>query len=489
MFRKPHFAVAVAVVLCAVTSPLPASAAPAPLLTVGAKGNVVAGPDRLPADLPVPNAAFTRPAPALATSAAAKKKAPDMSLTSVIKRMAERKWITLEQRDASLTVWRDAVKTRKTLGGSVGWALGDAIDQLSGMAHRGSVTPSRLNIVTLTAKRNTEFFSKGVMPKPKQRVKFEGSDLVWQYYPGQGLQLQELASFGVANGLWRVKLKGHLKALLDELVSLRSKRAGGSAWEYLFSFGGGTPPWASGMTQATAVQALSRGSQLLGDPSYARIARSGLPLFDRPSPSGVKANTSKGPWYLMYSFDPGLRILNGFLQSLIGLDEMRALTGDTVADRLFKQADPVAQDAVPRYRSLGWSYYTVGNWDTFDYHELTTGFLEELCRRTNQNIYCSNGVAFRGFLDNPARVSITTRNLKNGISGNFIFWVSKPAQVSFTVKTQAGKTVLSDSAWVSPGTHTWTIHTPASKGPLDATLSSDDGHGHTSSTQATIALH
>ena len=69
MFRKPHFAVAVAVVLCAVTSPLPASAAPAPLLTVGAKGNVVAGPDNLPADLPAPNAAFARPARTVATVA------------------------------------------------------------------------------------------------------------------------------------------------------------------------------------------------------------------------------------------------------------------------------------------------------------------------------------------------------------------------------------------------------------------------------------
>ena len=35
-----------------------------------------------------------------------------------------------------------------------------------------------------------------------QRVEFAGSGLVWEYYPGEGIELQALASFGKANALY-----------------------------------------------------------------------------------------------------------------------------------------------------------------------------------------------------------------------------------------------------------------------------------------------
>ena len=56
---------------------------------------------------------------------------------------------------------------------------------------------------------------------------FAGSQLVWQYYPGQGIQVQWLGTFGRANGLFQQT--GHddeLRALLDEALGLASARAG-----------------------------------------------------------------------------------------------------------------------------------------------------------------------------------------------------------------------------------------------------------------------
>ena len=51
---------------------------------------------------------------------------------------------------------------------------------------------------------------------------------------------------------------------LDRLGALGARRSGFLAWEYYFAYGSGSPPWVSGMTQATAIQALSRGYRALG---------------------------------------------------------------------------------------------------------------------------------------------------------------------------------------------------------------------------------
>ena len=91
------------------------------------------------------------------------------------------------------------------------------------------------------------------------------------------MQLQPLASWGRANAIagaclaaMRIRTKkdtcrpGALAKSLDRLTALGARRSGYLAWEYYFAYGTGAPPWVSGMTQATAVQALARGYRALG---------------------------------------------------------------------------------------------------------------------------------------------------------------------------------------------------------------------------------
>ena len=98
------------------------------------------------------------------------------------------------------------------------------------------------------------------------------------------------------------------------------------------------------MSQATAAQALARGAEALGRDDYRRAALSALGAFDAPAPTGVAA----GGQYVMYSFDPGLRILNGFLQSVIGLHDVADLTGSTRARRLYRPASAPPAAPSPR---------------------------------------------------------------------------------------------------------------------------------------------
>jgi hypothetical protein len=69
---------------------------------------------------------------------------------------------------------------------------------------------------------------------PPARVTFETSPVLFEYYPGQGLQVQPLANFGKANPHWTYcASKGDrtctsLRTLLDAMVSLASARRPGS---------------------------------------------------------------------------------------------------------------------------------------------------------------------------------------------------------------------------------------------------------------------
>ena len=69
---------------------------------------------------------------------------------------------------------------------------------LSPPSLRGFPTPSRLPVLFQTLDRNRQWWTTGPLLSSGQRVEFTGSELVWEYYPGQGIQLQVLGTFGKA---------------------------------------------------------------------------------------------------------------------------------------------------------------------------------------------------------------------------------------------------------------------------------------------------
>ena len=70
------------------------------------------------------------------------------------------------------------------------------IDTLRPIARRKRLT-ARLRALFLILDRNREWWAKGARPAPGARVRFGASRVIFQYYPGKGLQLQPLANFGL----------------------------------------------------------------------------------------------------------------------------------------------------------------------------------------------------------------------------------------------------------------------------------------------------
>ena len=263
--------------------------------------------------------------------------------------------------------------------------LGAVLANVQAIAAAGGFTPSRLEALFLTLERNRQWWTTEPLLSSGVRVSFPPSKLVWQYYPGQGIEIQWLGTFGKANGYY---LSGHenadLRQLLGEAIPLATKRAGGIAWEYLFRFDGGLPPWTSGLSQGTALQVLSRAWSRFKEPAYLAAAQQALGVFQAPPLTGVGVKTALGALYAEYTYAPSDRILNGFIQALVGLYDYTSITQDPLGLRLFEAGDAEARALVPRYDTGAWSMYDQFGESNLNYHELLTEFLQHLCERTRK---------------------------------------------------------------------------------------------------------
>jgi hypothetical protein len=386
---------------------------------------------------------------------------------------------------------------------------------LNEIAHRGKLSGGRMPALFLQLDRNRQFWhGKPAFParpdlapdpctRPPSnnpagaRIVFEGDPMVFQYYPGQGIQLQPLANFGMANGLVTACRRDPttcdrttLKQLLDELVAIRSSRGGFITWEYWFHFGGGVPPWTSGLSSGTAIQALARASEpsILNDKSYLRVAHSALGVFRHAPPTGVRVRSGRGYHYLIYSFASGLRVLNAFLQSITGLYDYAKVSGDKVARSLWKAGDRAAQRELHLYDTGRWSRYSLGGAEaSLGYHRLVTGFLDDLCGRIGGK-YCTYYKRFRSYLGAKPVVRFTGRG--QGTTGRpyrLLYKVNKASCVTAEVTDTSGNLVFRDRKKVAKGEHRF-LWTPEAPGAYVLTLEAVDQNKNATSPSFTLSV-
>ena len=358
------------------------------------------------------------------------------------------------------------------LGGIRRRELGAVLTTVNQLAARGELTVGRMAPVFLELQRNTEWWSRTSrtpaqapeehVPHKKTacrtaariaagpRVQFKGDPLTFQYYPGSGLRLQPLANFGAANALYNacagINTKpgtpcepDTLRALLDRLIATAAHRGGFLAWEYYFAFGGGRPPWVSGIATGSALSALSRSATLFAqqeqqpqptpaEPTggstptpapapaeppphdsayYLDVARRALPVYEHSAPLGIRASAPRGNHYLIYSFDKGMRVGNAFLESLIGLWDYWQISGNKHARSLYIKGDREAKHELPLLDTGAWSLYSLGGAEAdLNYQRVIRDFAQGLCDRTQESIYCSKAANFDKYLHQPAQVSI-----------------------------------------------------------------------------------
>ncbi|MGH3417722.1 MAG: D-glucuronyl C5-epimerase family protein, partial [Actinocrinis sp.] len=341
------------------------------------------------------------------------------------------------------------------------------------------LTPSRLPALIATLDANRRWWSTGPLLSADQRVEIAGSQLVWEYYPGQGIQLQVLGTFGKADGLYTAGPSEYpaLQQLLSEMIPLASRRGGGLTWEYYFNFDGGSPPWTSAMSQATGLEALTRAYNATGNGWYLNVATRALPIFGDAPPVGVGVRTPAGTRFLQYTFAPDTRIINAFLQTLIGLYDFAHASGNQTAAALFAAGNAQAQAEVPSFDTGAWSLYQPGIEDDLSYHELVTGFLAQLCTRTSAPVYCTTARHFQSDLKTPPVIVQRTLRARTRSGFALRFTLSKVSHVGVLI-TRAGRTLFATSADFPYGTHSFSIPRLRRPGSYGVVLTATDLAGN-----------
>ncbi len=334
-----------------------------------------------------------------------------------------------------------------------------------------------------------------------QRVYFAGSKLVWEYYPGQGIEIQWLATFGKANAYFLDKEITTLKEVLNEAISLATQRAGGIAWEYMFQFDGGLPPWTSGLSQGTALQVFSRAWSVTHEQVYLTAAQQALGIFEMAPPTGVRVATPAGAHYLEYTYAPSERILNGFIQSLVGLYEYTKFTKDPLGQQLFEAGDAEARAEVPHYNTGAWSMYDQHSESDLNYHELLAEFLEHLCEKTSKGepltpttgqisgdqIYCTTAKEFRADEKTAPVIELLTQSVRTNERAGVQIKLSKVSSVSMVIKL-GEKTVWTNNATVEGGKPRLLWVTPSKAGTYSVGFKAVDLAGNEEVTTGTIVV-
>jgi hypothetical protein len=414
------------------------------------------------------------------------------TVKSELARLAASGQITTTDRDQRLSVFNATKRAAKKLprGTTRMTELTGVVRLVEGIAARKRLTGPRLVPLWTGLDTNRAYWTTHTFGPSTRRISFPGSQLVWQYFPGQGLQFHPLANFAKLNALWSAKDDEAADQMLTELLALRVPRAGGVAWEYYFSFAGGRPPWVSGLAQGTAVQSMARVAKRLGrEEEVLPVLEQALGVFKTNTPEGVRVPTSDGAEYALYSFAPDLHVINGFVQALVGLYDLGKIAGDPDAQALYTQGEVVARRELPTFDTGAWSLYSRGSVEhesDLSYHQLLTTFLHNMCTRTDDPVYCDTELRFAQYELEAPVVSLATTQLRGGTIGKVRVRLSKISRVGLNF-SRAGKLVSTKRAVVvGHGTPALLWSVPRRAGAYDVAITAVDLAGNVGTAEGTI---
>jgi hypothetical protein len=270
--------------------------------------------------------------------------------------------------------------------------------------------------------------------------------IVYRWFWSRGYVFHPLANFARLNleaGAGDIEAtEQHAAALLARATPVGAKLV----WQYEFPFASGPAPWASGMAQAVAAQALARAGDLLGDPAL-------LDAADRAygAVEGLLSGSSPvKPWIALYSFDR-TPVLNAQLQAALSVGDYAEIAGDPAAAAFAGRLTVAAAEMLPRFDTGYWSLYSLhGDDSPLDYHDYVITLLRKLAARTGETSWSETAERFYAYESEPPliRVGPVPRTLLRSRKAPFRFWLSKSSSVTFRV----GKTVVQES--LGHGSHT-----------------------------------
>ena len=124
--------------------------------------------------------------------------------------------------------------------------LGAVIANVQAIAAAGQLSASRLAVTFLTLDRNRQWWTTEALLSGSQRVSFPDSEIVWQHYPGQGIEIQWLGTFGGQRDVRGQRKHAPAPAARRSDRARRASAPEGSRGSTCSDFDGGVPPGRAG---------------------------------------------------------------------------------------------------------------------------------------------------------------------------------------------------------------------------------------------------
>ena len=258
-----------------------------------------------------------------------------------------------------------------------------------------SYTSPRALALFTQLEENLDYFETHRIPDRTVDVTDE-EGVVYRWFSGLGLEFHPLASFSSLANAAAAHDVDAAQTLSGALLARAIPHSGRLIWEYSFSFGGGQPPWASGMAQALAAQALARAGSLLDD---SRLTAAAGRAYAAVPP--LLMSTTAGPWIRLYGFDREV-VLNAQLQTILSLREYGQIAGDAGATALAGRLESAAKTLLPRFDTGDWSLYELRGYHApLGYEQYVTELLGKLAAQTSDPYWVDAAQRFQDYLAAP----------------------------------------------------------------------------------------
>jgi hypothetical protein len=328
-------------------------------------------------------------------------------------------WITSDEAADYRSILGRATSTWRRLPGSRSTNLAGVLHDVA-LQSQSYIAPRALTLFTMLD-TNTTYLGSDALPAAGKDV-LDDDGVVYRSFPGQGLQFHPLGNFARLNSLLARGDDTDAGFLASALLDRAIPRKGGKlVWEYYFPFGGGRPPWTSGMVQAVAARAYA-GMDDMDDARKAYLALSGLtfPL-------------SAGPWVRLYSFS-NEAVLNAQLQAAVSLSIYGNLAQDEGAATLSQQLLQSASTLWPRFDTGAWSLYELGgNEAPLKYHAFVVTLLKRIAAMTQDPVWQDRAVRFASYLTQPPVLSLRPLRAAVRRTARISLWLSKISYVTLTI--------------------------------------------------------
>jgi hypothetical protein len=184
-------------------------------------------------------------------------------------------------------------------------------------------------------------------------------------------------------------------------------------------------------------------------------------------------------------------VLNGFVQSLVGLFDYTQLTGDERGRALFAAGNAAARVEVPLFDTGAWSLYARGTSfreSDLSYHVLLRDFMNGLCNRTAEPVYCVAATHFTTYLTQPPALALRTTEVRAGTTAAIAFELSKQSSVGMVVSRDGRPIYTRAPTTVTYGSHTLSWPVPRRPGVYTVRLGAKDLAGNAAVVDGSVVV-